>query len=452
MLKVSENRRFLVKEDNSPFFYLGDTGWALLQRLDRDETDLYLRDRASKGYTVIQVMGISEFDGLTVPNRYGDVPFEDLDPTRPTEGYFEHVDWVVDRAAELGLHIGLLPTWGDKVGPLQWGTGPEVFTPENAAVYGEFLGERYRDKPIIWVIGGDRNPTEPRHYATWRAMAEGVKRGDGGRHLMTFHPQGGSSSSAFFHDDPWLSFNMLQSGHARRNGANYEMIHQDYTRTPTKPCLDGEPCYEDHPVNWKPEGGYFAAYDVRKAAYWALFAGAHGHTYGCNGVFQFWKSGQEDRFGVLRPWQEAIELPGAAQMQHARRLMESRPFLQRIPNQGLLASDPGKGHCLYRRHPLGRRQLRLCVHRLRPAVHGTPGSALGSRSDRVLVRPPTGHGGAHRRVRVARGPGVRPAVEWPGQRLGARARRRGAGVPGAREQCRGVRLHGKSGGVLPTSS
>ncbi|MDP9381019.1 MAG: glycoside hydrolase family 140 protein [Chloroflexota bacterium] len=343
MLKVSENRRFLVKEDNSPFFYLGDTGWALLQRLDRDEMDLYLRDRASKGYTVIQVMGISEFDGLTVPNRYGDVPFEDLDPTRPTEGYFEHVDWVVDRAAELGLHIGLLPTWGDKVGPLQWGTGPEVFTPENAAVYGEFLGERYRDKPIIWVIGGDRNPTEPRHYATWRAMAEGVKRGDGGRHLMTFHPQGGSSSSAFFHDDPWLSFNMLQSGHARRNGANYEMIHQDYTRTPTKPCLDGEPCYEDHPVNWKPEGGYFAAYDVRKAAYWALFAGAHGHTYGCNGVFQFWKSGQEDRFGVLRPWQEAIELPGAAQMQHARRLMESRPFLQRIPNQGLLASDPGKG-------------------------------------------------------------------------------------------------------------
>src|SRR5829696_3180637 len=35
-LKVSENRRFLVKEDGSPFFYLGDTAWELFHRLDRE--------------------------------------------------------------------------------------------------------------------------------------------------------------------------------------------------------------------------------------------------------------------------------------------------------------------------------------------------------------------------------------------------------------------------------
>jgi hypothetical protein len=343
MLTVSDNRRFLVHDDGSPFFYLGDTGWTLLQRLDREETDLYLQDRASKGYTAIQVMGISEFDGLTTPNRYGDVPFEDLDPTRPNEGYFGHVDWVVDRAGELGMHVALLPTWGDKVGPLLWGTGPEVFTPESARVYGEFLGERYRDKNVIWVIGGDRNPTEEKHYATWRALAAGLDRGDGGRHLMTFHPQGDSSSSQFFHDDAWLDFNMLQSGHARRNGANYKMIAADYARTPQKPCMDGEPCYEDHPVNWEPDNGYFDAHDVRKAAYWALFAGAHGHTYGANGVFQFWRPGQEDRFGARLPWQEAIQLPGAAQIRHARALLESRPFLSRVPDQGLIASSTGEG-------------------------------------------------------------------------------------------------------------
>jgi Protein of unknown function (DUF4038) len=28
-LKVSPNGRFLVKEDGSPFFYLGDTAWEL---------------------------------------------------------------------------------------------------------------------------------------------------------------------------------------------------------------------------------------------------------------------------------------------------------------------------------------------------------------------------------------------------------------------------------------
>jgi len=342
-LRVSDNGRFLVHEDGSPFFYLADTGWTILQRLDRAETERYLRDRADKGFTAIQVMGISEFDGLTAPNREGEVPLVDGDPTRPNDAYFRHVDWVVDTAVGLGLRIALLPTWGDKVGPIAWGTGPEVFTPGNARGYGEYLGERYRDKPLIWVIGGDRDPTEPRHVATWRAMAEGIARGDGGRHLMTFHPQGGSSSAKFFHADPWLDFNMIQSSHGAWDTPNYARIAEDYARTPTKPCLDGEPCYEDHPVNWKPELGYFGAHDVRKAAYWALFAGAHGHTYGANGLFQCWRGGETDRFGARTPWDEALALPGAGQMRHARALLASRPFLDRIPDQGLLASDPGTG-------------------------------------------------------------------------------------------------------------
>ena len=33
-LKVSENQRFLVHEDGTPFFYLGDTAWELLHRRD----------------------------------------------------------------------------------------------------------------------------------------------------------------------------------------------------------------------------------------------------------------------------------------------------------------------------------------------------------------------------------------------------------------------------------
>ena len=60
-LKVSENGRFLVKQDGSPFFYLGDTAWELFHRLDREEADLYLRDRAAKGSTVIQAVVLAEF-------------------------------------------------------------------------------------------------------------------------------------------------------------------------------------------------------------------------------------------------------------------------------------------------------------------------------------------------------------------------------------------------------
>jgi hypothetical protein len=117
MIRVSDNHRFLVRDDGTPFFYLGDTAWALFQRLDREEANRYLEDRAAKGFTVIQVTALSEFDGLRVPNPYGELPLHDGDPTRPNDAYFRHVDDVIARAAALGLVIGLLPTWGDKVGP-----------------------------------------------------------------------------------------------------------------------------------------------------------------------------------------------------------------------------------------------------------------------------------------------------------------------------------------------
>lgn len=341
-LQVSENGRFLVHEDGSPFFYLGDTAWELFHRLDREEAKSYLDDRARKGFTVIQAVALAELDGLNTPNPYGHTPLEKNDPARPNEEYFKHVDFIVDAAAERGLVIGMLPTWGDKFNK-KWGVGPEVFTPDNARAYGEFLGRRYREEPIIWILGGDRPIEDDQHKAIVRAMAEGIRAGDGGRHLMTYHPMGGQSSANWFHDDSWLDFNMLQSGHGRRDAPNYEMIARDYNRQPVKPCMDGEPRYENHPIDWKPENGWFDEFDVRKAAYWALFAGAHGHTYGSHDIWQMYAPGRQPISSARTPWKESLDLAGASQMQHARRLLESRPFLSRVPDQDLIASGQGDG-------------------------------------------------------------------------------------------------------------
>jgi hypothetical protein len=340
-VKVSENRRYLIDQEGKPFFYLGDTAWELFHRLNREEADLYLRDRAAKRFTVIQAVVLAEFDGLNVPNAYGHSPLMDKDPTRPVEAYFEHVDFIVNRADQLGLVIGMLPTWGDKWNK-KWGRGPEIFTRENAAVYGEFLGRRYRDKPIIWILGGDRPVENERQKAIVRAMAEGLKKGDGGGHLMTFHPSGGRSSAEWFQADPWLAFNMLQSGHGYDH-ANYHRIARDYDQRPTKPCMDGEPGYEDHPAEFNPKNGYLDDYEVRKFAYWSLFAGAHGHTYGCHDIWQFFEPGRAPITAARTSWKTALGLPGAGQLRHARALLESRPFLVRVPDQMLLTSHPGRG-------------------------------------------------------------------------------------------------------------
>lgn len=346
-LRVSDNKRFLVYEDGTPFFYLGDTAWELFHRLDRREADTYLQDRAAKRFTVIQAVVLAEREGLTVPNAYGHLPLRAdpagsaNDPTRPNEPYFQHVDYIVNKAAELGLFVGMLPTWGDKWNR-KWGVGPEIFTPENARAYGLWLGKRYADRPIIWILGGDRPVESELHYETVQAMALGLKEGDGGAHLASFHPMGGHTSAEYWHEAAWLDFNMLQSGH-ERNRDNYNRVVADYARTPVKPCMDAEPGYEDHPSAFNLDNGYLDDYDVRKGLYWALFSGACGHTYGCHDIWQMWQEGRDPATFARTPWYKALHLPGSAQVQHARALLESRPYLSRIPDQSLIASDPGEG-------------------------------------------------------------------------------------------------------------
>ncbi|HEX8200404.1 MAG TPA: DUF4038 domain-containing protein, partial [Isosphaeraceae bacterium] len=332
-LKVSDNKRFLVKEDGTPFFYLGDTAWELFHRLKREEAERYLKDRASKGFTVIQAVVLAELDGLHAPNPYGQTPLVNDDPTRPNERYFEHVDWIVAQAESLGLTIGMLPTWGDK-----WnrGNGPALFQPENAGRYGEWLGRRYKDRAIIWILGGDRNVENDRQKETLRAMARGLRRGDGGAHLITFHPRGGGSSADAFHGEDWLDFNMNQNGHVT-DFARYAATRRVYDLSPPKPVLDGEPLYEDHPIAFKPrEHGHSIAADIRRPLYWDLFGGACGHTYGHHSVWQMYAPGRAPVNGPLMPWHDALGQPGAGQMRHARRLLESRPFPTRVPDDAVI--------------------------------------------------------------------------------------------------------------------
>jgi Protein of unknown function (DUF4038)/Putative collagen-binding domain of a collagenase len=339
-LRVSDNKRFLVTADGRPFFWLGDTAWELFHRARREDAERYLRKRVQQRFTIIQAVALAEFDGLTAPNAYGDTPLRNNDPTQPNEKYFAHVDWVVRRANELGLYVGFLPTWGDKWNK-KWGAGPEIFTPENAERYGEWLGKRYRDAGLVWIVGGDRPVETEAQKEIVRAMAKGLRAGDGGAHLITFHPTGGQSSANWFHDEPWLDFNMRQNGHVTEFTGRYDQTRVDYDRTPTKPVLDGEPIYEDHPVSFDAKKlGHSIAADVRRPLYWDLFTGGFGHTYGHHSVWQMWTPERKPVNNPLMPWTEAIEQPGAAQMQHGRALMESRPFLTRVPADEVIVTGP----------------------------------------------------------------------------------------------------------------
>jgi hypothetical protein len=334
-LIVSPNKRFLQYNDGTPFFYLADTGWMLMQRLTVEEASLYFARRKAQGFNTIQVMLVSEFDGLRVPNAYGQLPFKNFDPLEPAEPYFKTVDILVSKAAEYDLFVAMVPIWGDKVDRM-FGIGPEIMNPENAHQYGQWLGNRYKDQwNIIWLNGGDRSGGG-KNFAIWDGLGKGIKSVDR-NHLMTYHPQGDASSSMWFHDAAWLDFNSCQSGHSMLNYPNYMMITYDYLRMPVKPCLDSEARYEEHAINWKPEqNGVFDDYDVRQAAYWAVFAGACGHAYGTHPVWQMYDTGREPIGFIRYTWKQALDLAGASQMQYLKNLILSRPYFDRVPDMSIV--------------------------------------------------------------------------------------------------------------------
>ena len=372
-LQVSRNQRFLVQvspnaanapnastrgeQQEIPFFYLGDTAWELFHRLNREEADRYLAARARQGFTVIQAVALSEVDGHSVPNPYGFLPLRNFDPARPAveEGpandYWDHVDYIVDLANQKGLYIGFLPTWGRYWHEPTGGTQP-LFNAANDEAYGEFLGKRYKEKGLIWILGGDRVVENDAQKEIIRAMARGLRKGDGGAHLITFHPRGGSGSAELFHNEGWLDFNMRQNGHQAEYTGTYQMTLENYKLEPVKPVIDGEPLYEDHPLSFNPgKLGHSVATDVRRALYWNLFNGAFGHTYGHHSVWQMY-DGEKGRSPINNPlmsWYEALEQPGAQQMVFGRKLLLSRPFLTRIPDPSLIIPDrvatsvPGEG-------------------------------------------------------------------------------------------------------------
>ncbi len=109
-IKISENKRFFTQHDGSPFFWMADTAWELFHRTNREEADYYLTLRAKQGFNVVQAVALAEIDGLNDPNSYGEVPFENVESLSFNQKYWEHVDYIIDLAAEKGIHIALLPT------------------------------------------------------------------------------------------------------------------------------------------------------------------------------------------------------------------------------------------------------------------------------------------------------------------------------------------------------
>lgn len=363
-LKLSENRRFLVSADGKPFFWLGDTAW-WLREVPPESVDHYLANRAGHGFNIIQVH--CGYDGATArpaADFAGNPPFLGGDPGKPNEPFWRTIDEIVAKAGRARLYVALVPMWGGEYGRA-FGTDRE-----KARRFGRWIGNRYSAcSHVVWVVSGEyaeinnfKYPVREDQKAVFNAAAGGLRDAHSGAQLMTIHPGGARSSSEDFHQQAWLDFNMIQSGHfidsrAWQAPENCELVSSDYARRPVKPVIDGEPIYEDTPdAVWKVkhvEGPRAGADVVRRKAYWAVFSGAFGHTYGHNDVYGFFEPSIPGQVLTLKSkpsgpgqrgsWRAALDAPGASQMKYLRSLMESRPFLTRVPDRSLVGGALASG-------------------------------------------------------------------------------------------------------------
>jgi hypothetical protein len=364
-LQVNPNGHTLQTQDGRPFFWLGDTAWELVHRLNRKDTLAYLEARAKQGFNVIQTVAIAEFDGLNTSNANGHRPLIENDPMRPDvrdgedNDFWDDLDFVIESARQRELRVALLPTWGEWVTPRF--SKPGIFlTAQQGYTYGHFLGERYRKyKNLVWVLGGDRPADEAPHgMAVWKAMAEGLADGTNGINkqdnqadwsttLISYHSM--TSCSKWFPNEPWLDFYMWGTYHSPKDWRrSIDVATKDYGLSPAKPTLNAEPPYEEHPKDYDPKNGFFDEHEIRSAAWWSVMSGAMGHTYGAHPIWQFYNGKPNPKSKVPVPdvsaprmtWNEAMNLPVANQLKHLRALFASVDFDSYQPNNNWFRYPP----------------------------------------------------------------------------------------------------------------
>lgn len=326
-IRVSDDGRHFTDRDGRPFFWLGDTAWPLFAQYTKDQAEAYFANRSGKGFTVVQGvlawgLGTGFENKAPIANTHGDKPWLNDDASTPNDAYFRHVDDLVDSANRQGLVLAMLPTWGYYV------NDTALVDAAKARAYGRWLGARYKSaRNVVWVNGGDRIATG--FEDVYRELARGLREGDGGAHLITYHPCGWRSSSQYFHGDDWLGFDMIETW--TEWAKVYPAMLSDTLLSPRKPVVLGEGAYEDGPEY--PQGP-ITPLIVRRQAWWTVMAGGFP-TYGQN---QMWR---------MEPgWERTFDTPGASHVARMKEIVTALRWWEMVPDQGIFATGVGSERTL----------------------------------------------------------------------------------------------------------
>lgn len=375
-LNVHPDNPRILAEGTEPFYYQGDTAWTFFYDLTEAEAEQYLDERKARGFNVIQIFGTVDWTGNgiteTIANVEGERPFIDDNPEDFNPAFWNRVKRLLDMVDERDMYAAIAVGTclrDDKIYFIGYDDHEKAY--RTGYSWGETLRD-YNDL-IIWVGGQDMNievDEKNNLLINIRAQMEGIadavngvpsnynQNADYSTTFMTYHPPGGKQSSDYFHQDPWLDFNWIQTyGHLDKAPGE---IRTDYAKTPIKPTMLAEGAYEDtHPAipgdpiedayvnpnkryrHWVPTAGAYRYYSDeygrilpwhnRYQAYQTVFSGAAGIGYGHRGHIQT----------LDYDWSrtKAREAEGAWDLKHLKDLV-SPHMLELMPDNYLIASEP----------------------------------------------------------------------------------------------------------------
>jgi hypothetical protein len=329
-VKISASGRYLVDQNNVPFFMVGDSPHTLVANLSYSDAAFYLADRATNTFNTLWVEALCNtyVDGRANGSLLdGTLPFTanipsttNYDLTTPNPAYFAHVDQIVQMAATNGIVVMLDPieTGGWLATMLANGTA-------NCRTYGQYLGNRYKNFPnIIWISGNDfQDWSNPNDDAVVTAVALGIKSVDT-NHLQTVELSYTLSSS--LDDTNWAPIIGLNGAYTY--SPTYDEVLHAYRQSTNVPVFMEEANYEfeslQEPVT--------TALNLRQQEYWTLLSGGAGQLYGNHYIWPF-SSG----------WQTNLDTPGAIEMRYVTALFVPRAWYNLLPDTNHVVVTAGYG-------------------------------------------------------------------------------------------------------------
>jgi hypothetical protein len=341
-LRISDNRRYLVHANGSPFLWIGDTAWAAYMYATDAEWRQYIDDRSRKRINVILMSGCCVTRNERSADAEGEVFFPNNPPLRMNPVAWRHLDQKVQYANDRGIIMmitGLLN--GGVVG--------------NAAVHEvdafvKMLCARLAGNHVILSPMQDWGPFHwenhhrfgttirevlPFHLITQHLRRRSNRRSHNAHRGLTT----GAAWTLHFHHDSYLDFSGIQTGHGalladgeplnndrKMNLAardHIQWVDQVYAEEPHKPIIILEGMYE---LNEGTESVGNSRAMVRCQGYWSFLNGAYGYASSCHAL---WGWGRID-IGWTKPPIKCPPVSDGLDYVYATYLMYMADFFNRI--------------------------------------------------------------------------------------------------------------------------